>query len=102
MQAHTHHMQAHTIRRYTCRHTHDMQAQTHTICRHTLTNTDTGESPAGRPGFPIPNKPDGFCGREATLMKTADRGSHTHYMQAGTHYTHEAHTLHAGRHTLHT
>ena len=25
------------------------------------------ESRGGRPGFPVSNKPDGFCGRKATL-----------------------------------
>ena len=25
------------------------------------------ESRGGRPGLPVPNKPDGFCGRKATL-----------------------------------
>ena len=25
------------------------------------------ESRGGRAGFPVPNKPDGFCGRKATL-----------------------------------
>ena len=25
------------------------------------------ESPGGRPGLPIPNSPDGLCGRKATL-----------------------------------
>ena len=24
----------------------------------------------GRPGLPVPNKPDGFCGRKATLKQT--------------------------------
>ena len=23
----------------------------------------------GRPGFPVPDKPDGFCGRKATLKR---------------------------------
>ena len=26
------------------------------------------ESRGGRPGFPVPNKPYGFCGRKATLI----------------------------------
>ena len=28
-----------------------------------------GESRGGRPGLPVPNKPDGFCGRKATLNR---------------------------------
>ena len=28
------------------------------------------ESGGGRPGLPVPNKPRGFCGREATLTQT--------------------------------
>ena len=27
------------------------------------------ESRGGRPGLPVPNKPDGFCGRQATLKR---------------------------------
>ena len=27
------------------------------------------ESRGGRPGLPVPNKPDGFCGRKATLKR---------------------------------
>ena len=31
------------------------------------------ESRDGRPGLPVPNKPDGFCGRKATLkLSTVD------------------------------
>ena len=28
---------------------------------------ELSESRGGRPGLPVPNKPDGFCGRKATL-----------------------------------
>ena len=27
------------------------------------------ESRGGRPGLPVPDKPDGFCGRKATLKQ---------------------------------
>ena len=30
-----------------------------------------GESRGGRPGLPVPNKPDGFCGRKAALKRKA-------------------------------
>ena len=29
------------------------------------------ESRGGRPGLPVPDKPDGFCGRKATFKKEA-------------------------------
>ena len=32
------------------------------------------ESGGGRPGLPVPNKPDGFCGRTATLKLKRVRG----------------------------
>ena len=33
------------------------------------------ESRGGRPGLPVPNKPDGFCGRKATLNLNSDTQS---------------------------
>ena len=29
------------------------------------------ESRGGRPGLPVPNKPNGFCGRKATLKQNS-------------------------------
>ena len=34
------------------------------------------ESLGGRPGLPVPNKPDGFCGRKATLKLEKTRKGH--------------------------
>ena len=31
------------------------------------------ESRGGRPGLPVPNKPDGLCGRKATLKRNRER-----------------------------
>ena len=33
------------------------------------------ETRGGRPGLPVPNKPDGFCGRKATLKTEQNSGA---------------------------
>ena len=36
-------------------------------CLRSLKTQELCECRGGRPGLPVPNKPDGFCGRKATL-----------------------------------
>ena len=38
------------------------------------------ESRGGHPGLPVPNKPDGFCGRKATLKQT-NKQKHHHFFE---------------------
>ena len=45
------------------------------------------ESRGGRPGFPVPNKPDGFCGSKATLKRNAPNPTPPAYQQLTSDFT---------------
>ena len=89
------HTQKHYMQAGTPKHTICRQAHTHTAHTQIPIQHSSGESRGGCPGFPIRNKPDGFCGREATEEDGIPWLTHTKTLHAGRH----TNTLYTGRPT---